>query len=143
MKRTKNVRCLLILLFCCLWTSYCSWNCTIQTVLVFYKKCCRVLTKRTFFYNCICMQVFRTLYFALAWPFLHFFTNVQCHIIKKLTDLNRSGNTGKYPTSVLLYLSRYRSVNTASPRLDISPYCPHSRSVSCYYYMDNWKLKHW
>jgi hypothetical protein len=32
-----------------------------------------------------------------------FFTNVQCHIIKNLTDLNRSGSAGKYPTSVLLY----------------------------------------
>jgi hypothetical protein len=49
---------------------------------------------------------------------------------KKLTDLNRSDSTGKYPSSVLLYWPRYRSVNTTSPLLHIFPYCPHSRSVS-------------
>jgi hypothetical protein len=104
-------------------------------VSILYKKCCRVvfLTKRTlltivfFFANVsdfvLCPRV----------TFFPFFTNVQCYIIKKLTDLNRSGSTGKYPTSVLLYWPRYRSVNTARPRLDIFPYCPHSQSVSYYY----------
>jgi hypothetical protein len=54
---------------------------------------------------------------------------------KKLTDLNRSCSTGKYSTSVLLYWPSDSEVNTASPRLDIIPYCPHSRSVSYYYYI--------
>ena len=80
------------------------------------------------FYNCFFLQMFRTLYFALAWPFPHIFYKRTMPYNKKLTDLNRSGSTGKYPTSVLLYWPRYRSVNTASPRLDIFPYC--SRSVS-------------
>jgi hypothetical protein len=53
---------------------------------------------------------------------------------KKLTDLNRSGNTGKCPTSGMLYWPCYRPVNTARPQLDIFPYCPHSRSVSYYYW---------
>jgi hypothetical protein len=41
---------------------------------------------------------------------------------KKLTDLNRSGSTGNYPTSVLLYWPRYRSVGyfPVLPSLSVS-----------------------
>jgi hypothetical protein len=61
-------------------------------VSILYKKCCRVLLLTKLrehfylvFYNCLFLQMCRTLYFALAWPFLPFFnTNVQCHIIKIL-----------------------------------------------------------
>jgi hypothetical protein len=101
-----------------------------KCVSILYKKYCRVvlLTKRTFFTIVFFCKLFRTLHFALAWPFLPFFYKRSYN--KKLTDLNRSGSTGKYPTSVLLCWPRYRSVNTARPRLDIFPYCPHALSVS-------------
>ena len=39
-----------------------------------------------------------------ATVFFLFLTNVQCHIIKKLTDFDCSGCMGKYQTSVLLYI---------------------------------------
>jgi hypothetical protein len=108
---------------------YFCWN-TIQTVLVFYKKCCTVvlLIKRTFFtivFFCKCFGLCTLLSRDLFSPFFYKRT---MPYNKKLTDLNRSGSTGKYSTSVLLFWPRYRSVNTASPRLDIFPYC--SRSVS-------------
>jgi hypothetical protein len=103
-------------------------------VSILYIKCCSecrvvLLTERTFF-TIVFWQMFRTLYFALAWPFSHFFYESTMPYNKKLTDLNRSGSTGKYPTSVLLYWPRYHLANTARPRLDIFSYCPHSRSVS-------------
>ena len=111
-------------------TSYFSWNSIQTSVNILYKKCCKVVTCREFFYNffCKCFSLC-TLPSRDLFPI---FANVQCHIIKKLTDLNRSGSTGKYPTSVLLYWPRHRSVNTAKNSVDIFPYYPHSRSVSYY-----------
>ena len=73
--------------------------------------------------------MFRTLYSFPSRDLFPMFYKRTMPYNKKLTDLNRSGSTGKYPTSVLLYWPRYRSVNTASPRLDIFLYCPHFRSV--------------
>jgi hypothetical protein len=105
-------------------------------VSILYKKCCRVvlLTKKTFFIIFFFANV-SDLVLSLC-PRLTFFPIFYKRTMpynKKLTDLNRSGSTRKYPTSVLLYWPRYRLVNTARPRLDIFPYCPHSRSVSYYY----------
>jgi hypothetical protein len=89
-------------------TSYFSSN-TIQTVLVFYKNCCRVVlltkTQENIFYNCFFLQKFRTLYFARV-TFFPFFYKRTIPYNKKLTDFNRSGSTGKYPTSAVLRVGR-------------------------------------
>ena len=89
-------------------TSYFSSN-TIQTVLIFYKNCCRVVlltkTQENIFYNCFFLQKFRTLYFARV-TFFPFFYKRTIPYNKKLTDFNRSGSTGKYPTSAVLRVGR-------------------------------------
>jgi hypothetical protein len=89
-------------------TSYFSWN-TIQTVLVFYKKCCRVSSftnQENIFYNSIVF--FANVSDFVLCPRVAFFPIFYKRTMpynKKLTDLNRSGNTGKYPTSVLPVLT--------------------------------------
>jgi hypothetical protein len=65
------------------------------------------------------LQMFRTLPSRDLFP--HILQTYTMPYNKKLADLNRSGGTGKYPTSVLLYWPHYRSINTARPRLDILP----------------------
>jgi hypothetical protein len=58
------------------------------------------------------------------------FRNELCHVIKNLlTSTVRAVRENIQP--------RYRSVNTARPRLDVFSYCPHYRSVSYYYILDS------
>jgi hypothetical protein len=78
-------------------------------VLVFYKKCCRVSSftnQENIFYNSI---VFFCKCFGLCTlpsrGLFPIFYKRTMPYNKKLTDLNRSGNTGKYPTSVLPVLT--------------------------------------
>ena len=102
-------------------------------VSILYKKCCRVVLltkKRTFFTIVFFCKCFELCTFPSRDLFPHFFSNVQCRIIKKHIDLNRSGSRKISNRGLAVLTSRYRSVNTARPRLDISPYCMPSLSVS-------------
>jgi hypothetical protein len=59
-----------------------------------------------------------------------------------ITYWPRSGSTGKYPTEVFRYRPSDSEVDTARPRLEISPYCPNEVS-KFFYYMALHVCKKW
>jgi hypothetical protein len=94
-------------------TSYFSWNSIQTSVNILYKKCCKVVTCREFFYNffCKCFSLC-TLPSRDLFPI---FANVQCHIIKKYWS-QPFGQYGKISNLGLAVLPRHRYVNTAKTR---------------------------
>jgi hypothetical protein len=114
MKRTKNVLVFVILLFSYLLSLIKGRNTSyFSCVSILYKKYSRavLLTKEHFLQLYFFGKLFRNLYFALAWPFLPFFTNVQCHIIKNLlTSTVRAARENIQPRSCSIDLAIARSI---------------------------------